>query len=177
MKAIMGIDASYTRTGLAVSIDGKLEVIRSIKFKGLKTKPEKRKLLREKVQRYIDKYNPEMIIIERTRMFSANDKPFVAMNMIKTGVSLQTTIIDVAHENGIKVYSVDTRAWKSAVIGTSKPRGGDRKLPTIEYIESLGFDVYGDDDAADAGAISLFYWKAKSKHGEARRDELLRLEE
>lgn len=174
---IVGIDASYTRTGLAITIDGNLEAIKSIKFKGLKTKPEKRANLRAKIEKYIKKYKPDMIVVERTRQFSTGDKSFIAMNMIKTGISILTTIVDVAYENGLGVYSVDTRAWKSAVVGTSKPKGGNKKLPTLEYINSLGFEVYDDDDAADAACISLFYWRAGSKHGEKRRDELLKLEQ
>lgn len=174
---VMGIDASYTRTGLAIAKDGKLEIVRSIKFKGLKSKPEKRANLKKKVESYIKKYQPEMIIVERTRQFSTNDKSFIAMNMIKTGISILTCIIDVAYENNIKVYSVDTRAWKSAVIGTSKAKSGDKKLPGLEFISSLGFDVYDDDDAADAACIALFYWFAGKKHGESRRNELMKIEE
>lgn len=173
----MGIDASYTRTGVAISNDGNIQTIKSIKFKGIKTKPAKRANVREKLQRYIDKYKPDMIVVERTRQFSTGDKPFIAMAMIKTGISMLTTIIDVAYENGIQVYSVDTRAWKSAVIGTSKPKGRDKKLPTLEYVKSLGFDVYDDDDAADAACISLFYWYSMRKKGEKRTWDLLKLEE
>lgn len=174
---IMGLDASYTRTGLAIAEDGELKTVKSIKFKGLKKKPEKRANLKMKVENYIKKYQPEMIVVERTRQFSTNDKSFIAMNMIKTGVSILTCIIDVAYVNGIKVYSVDTRAWKSAVVGTSKPKGGDKKLPALEFVKSLGFEVYDDDDAADSACIALFYWYAEKKHGATRRDELLKLEE
>ena len=174
---ILGIDASYTRTGIAISEDGKLKAVKSIKFKGIKGKPAKRANLRAKIAKYIAAYNPDMIVVERTRQFSTGDKPYIAMNMIKTGISILTTIIDIAYENDLQVFSVDTRAWKSAVIGTSKPKNGDKKLPAIEYITSLGFDVYDDDDAADAACISLFYSMAAKKHGEARRTELLRLEE
>jgi Holliday junction resolvasome RuvABC endonuclease subunit len=99
------------------------------------------------------------------------------MNMIKTGVSILTCIIDVAYANGIKVYSVDTRAWKSAVIGTSKPKGGDKKLPALEFVKSLGFEVYDDDDAADSACIALFYWYSMRKNGEKRTWDLLKLEE
>ena len=173
----MGIDASYTRTGISISEDGKLQVIKSVKFKGLKKKPEKRLHLKKRIQRYIELYQPDVIHVERTRQFSTGDKPYIAMAMIKTGISMLTAIIDVAYENGLQVYSVDTRAWKSAVIGTSKPKNGDKKLPTLEYVKSLGFEVYDDDDAADSACISLFYWKAEQKHGAKRRDELLRLEE
>lgn len=176
-KVIMGIDASYTRTGIAIAEDGELKAIKSIKFKGIKTKPAKRANLRAKIEKYIKKYNPDIIVVERTRQFSTGDKPYIAMNMIKTGISILTTIVDIAYENNLQVMSVDTRAWKSAVIGTSKPKDGNKKLPALEYIASLGFDVYDDDDAADAACIALFYWKAENKHGEARRNELLKVEE
>lgn len=173
----MGIDASYTRTGLAISEDGELKLVRSIKFKGCKTKPEKRALLRKKIKSYIEKYQPDLIVVERIRQFSMGDRAFIAMNMIKSGVSLLTTIIDIAYEHNLKVFSVDTRSWKSNVIGTSKPKSGNKKLPALEFVSSLGFEVYDDDDASDAACISLFYWYAEKKQGAKKRDELLRKEE
>lgn len=175
---IMGIDASYARTGLAIAEDGELKAVKSIKFKGLKKKPEKRANLKMKVENYIKKYQPEMIVVERTRQFSTNDKSFIALNMIKTGISLLTIIIDVAYENGIPVYSVDTRSWKKVVVGSSKPdKYGNKKQPTIDYVKSLGFEVYDDDDAADAACIALYYDRAKKLYGEARRAKLMKLEE
>ena len=174
---VIGVDASYTRTGISISTDGKIVAIKSIKFKGLKTKPEKRAYLRVKLMYYIKQYNPDLIVVERTRQFSTSDKPFIGMNMIKTGISILTTIIDVSYENGLEVKSVDTRSWKSQVLGTSKPKNGNKKLPTLEFVKSLGFEVYDDDDAADSACISLFYWYAEKKVGKIRRDELLRLEQ
>jgi len=174
---IIGIDASYTRTGLSIAKNGKLLSVKSLKFKGCKSKPAKRQFLRKKLQHYIDKYNPDLIVVERTRQFSTSDKPFIAMNMIKTGMSILTAIIDIAYDNEIEVRSVDTRSWKAQVIGTSKAKGGNKKLPAIEFIESLGFDVYDDDDAADSACIALFWWYAENKVGEKRRNELLKLEE
>lgn len=175
----IGIDASYTRTGVSIARNGELQKVLSIKYKGCKTKPEKRAQLKHKVDKYIKRYKPDIIIIERTRQFSTGDtsKKFIAMNMIKTGVSILTTIIDVGFENGLKTFSVDTRSWKSQVVGTSKGSNNNRKQPTIDFIKSLGFEVYDDDDAADSGCIALFYWYAAKKSGSKRRDELLRLEE
>ena len=175
---ILGIDASYTRTGIAISEDGKLKAVKSIKFKGIKGKPAKRANLRAKIAKYIAAYSPDMIVVERTRQFSTGDKSFIALNMIKTGISLLTTIIDIAYENGIPVYSVDTRSWKKVVVGSSKPdKYGNKKQPTIDYVKTLGFEVYDDDDAADAACISLYYDRAKKLYGEARRTELMKLEE
>ena len=177
LMIILGVDASYTRTGVAIAEDDELKMVKSIKFKGIKGKPAKRANLRAKIAKYIKVYNPDMIVVERTRQFSTGCKAYIGMNMIKAGTSILTAIIDTAYENDLQVFSVDTRAWKSAVIGTSKPKNGNKKLPALEYITSLGIDVYDDDDAADAACIALFYSKAEKKHGEARRTELLRLEE
>lgn len=167
---VIGVDASYTRTGIGVAEDNELLLIRSIKFKGLEQKTEKRAKLRKRLKWYIKQYKPDMIIIERTRQFSQGQNPFIAMPMIKAGVQLLTVVIDVAFMYGVKVYSVDTRSWKSQVVGTSKPKNGDKKLPTMEFVESLGFEVNGDDDAADAGCMALYGFIPASK-------QKLRLEE
>lgn len=153
---ILGIDASYTKTGIGIAKNGELRKIKSIKFKGLNKKYEKRAKLKERLQYYINRYKPDKIIIERTRQFSQGQNPFIAMPMIKAGISILTIVVDIAYENGISVYSVDTRSWKSQVVGTSKPKNGNKKLPTIEFVESLGFEVNEDDDAADAGCIALY---------------------
>lgn len=174
---IIGLDTSYTRTGISVAIDGKLEVVRSIKFTKCKSKPEKRRKLKQRLKHYIELYNPDYIVIERTRQFSTNGKQqFFQMPMIKAGISLLTVVIDVAFEKGIPVYSVDTRSWKSKVVGTSKHKG-DKKQPTIDFVESLGFDMCGDDDAADSACIALFKWYSERKIGEEQTIKLLKLEE
>ena len=50
-----------------------------------------------------------------------------------------------------KVYSVDTRCWKSRVIGQSK----GNKSVSVKYIKNR-FGLKLNDDAADAACISLF---------------------
>lgn len=96
---------------------------------------------------------------------------------IKQTGALIATIVDAAYEHGIPVYSVDTRAWKSAVIGTSKPEDGNNKLPAINFIRKLGWEdeilipiprkrkgcfekdgsfYMWNDDAADSACIALF---------------------
>lgn len=101
----------------------------------------------------------------------------MSTDYIKQTGALIATIVDVAYEHDIPVYSVDTRAWKSAVIGTSKPEDGNKKLPAINYVRKLGwedailipikkkrkdsFEKDGkhfawNDDAADSACIALF---------------------
>ena len=79
---ILGIDASYARTGIAIADDDKLKVIKSIKFTNIKGKPAKRANLRAKIAKYISVYNPNMVVVERTRQFSTGDnKSFIALNL------------------------------------------------------------------------------------------------
>jgi hypothetical protein len=70
-----------------------------------------------------------------------------------------------------QVYSVDTRSWKSKIVGSSKARTTkdgkrDAKGDTIKYVQTLGFDLFirtdrngndiYDDDAADSACIALY---------------------
>ena len=101
----------------------------------------------------------------------------MSTDYIKQTGALIATIVDVAYEHEIPVYSVDTRAWKSAVIGTSKAEEGDKKLPAINHIRKLGWEdsllipvkrakkgsfekdglhYVWNDDAADSACIALF---------------------
>ena len=43
----IGIDQSYTRTGISIAADGKLLKVSSISFKGCETKTEKRNCIRQ----------------------------------------------------------------------------------------------------------------------------------
>jgi len=99
-----------------------------------------------------------LVVCERIRTFSMGKnknggKPLQFMNIgyIKATGALIATIVDVAYQFGVKVYSVDTRSWKAQVVGTTK--GG--KAPTLAYVKSLGFDVK-NDDAADSACIALY---------------------
>lgn len=162
-KIVIGLDESYTRTGVGIAADGKLLMVKSTPFKGCKNKSEKRKHLANILNKLLTKASSEanlvIVICERIRTFTKGDK--LRPNYLKSTGALIATIVDTAYEHGIEVYSVDTRSWKSKVVGTSK--GG--KMPTIKYIEKLGFDVSYenkkgelkyDDDAADAGGIALY---------------------
>ena len=106
------------------------------------------------------------------------------MDFIKSIGALNAIIIDTAFEFDIPVYSVDTRAWKSKIVGTTKPENNNlyvdpKKYPTIKYLINKG---YGDklkvylpentkiknylmdekgkylynDDAADSTCIALY---------------------
>lgn len=150
---VLGIDQSYTRTGFAIAESGKVIRCGSYNFKGLKTKTEKRNKIRQIVENAILKYNPELIIVERVRLRSQG---FLNFGYIMSTAALISVIVDVAYAYSVKVYSVDTRAWKSKILGSSKAKPGQtQKEATMQHFIKLGLDIK-DDDMADACGIALY---------------------
>lgn len=183
-KCIIGVDQSYVRTGISIAVDGKLKKVTSINFKNYKDKTPKRDLLRTKltscVNKCISKYGKEnvCIICERIRTFTSSTD--IRPTVIKAAAALTSVIVDVGYHLGIETYSVDTRAWKCAVLGTSKmaePIEGVKnpnKFGSVRKVIELGFEdsiwIKGrkkgtfsyDDDAADSACIALYPFYAKN---------------
>ena len=185
---VIGIDQSYNNTGISISADGVLKVVKSLDLSKYNSNSDKRMALKKKANKII-------CVIERIRLQS---KGFLNIDYIKSIGALNATVVDVMNEFGVKVYSVDTRCWKSQVVGTSKPEENIygvkfEKWPTVKWCISKGFrdsilidvtgsrkvrgtftDTYGkkymyNDDAADSAAISMFYFvgdrdKLKEEH-------------
>lgn len=189
--ACIGVDQSYKRTGISIAADGKLIKVYSVDL----SKVSKREA-RAKVKEAIDKvckyavFNAEScdLILERTRMFSQS---FVSVPYIKSMGALNATIADTAAEHNIDSWSVDTRCWKSEVVGTSKGKPNkygvdEKKWPTVQLVIKLGFEedvkheVIGrrskgtftdkddkkyeyDDDACDSACMALYWYKGDIK--------------
>ena len=146
---ILGIDPSYKRTGFAVVEDGKLQHYASLDLKKTKTKKEKREWIKNTIRiiegtcwpdKKIDK-----IVIERTRLYS---RGFISMKTVIALGSLISTVID---GTDLDVYSVDSRSFKSRVIG----RASCSKEEVIGWAKSkFGVDV--NEDEADAIAIAFY---------------------
>lgn len=185
-KLVIGIDQSYTRTGISIAGDGQLLKVGYIPFGTSECHSEKRKKVKGKLIQIIKsnqhKASQMVIIVERIRQFSGGN---LSMDYIKSTGALIGCIVDTAMEYGIPVYSADTRSWKSQVVGTSVPKSNKynvdpKKWPTIEYlltrkdvvIDDLLVEVgkrskkfaycIGDtkycfnDDAADSACIALY---------------------
>lgn len=183
-KVVIGVDQSYSNTGISISCDGQLKKIGSVHLDKLSCNSERRGVLRKKLEHIIklnvNKAKEVQIIVERIRLQSQG---FININYIKSIGALNSTIVDVAREYNLKVYSVDTRAWKSQIVGTSKELANKigidpKKWPTIQYIIRQGWEdsillrvsnkkkkgvlLRGDekytynDDAADSACISLY---------------------
>ena len=182
----IGIDQSYKNCGVSISADGQLLKVTHIKLEQCKSNTDKRRLLKTYLDNMLkaitSKADSIVCIIERIRLHSQG---FLNIDYIKSMGALNAVIIDIMDEYGIPVYSVDTRCWKSQVIGTSKPKDNSlgvpkEKYPTVEWCIEQGFEnsvlrtVKGrkkkgtfvrngirymyDNDACDSSAISMFYF-------------------
>lgn len=150
-RIVIGIDQSYKDSGIAISVDGRLKVVTDCYIAPLKSNTEKRKALRETLNKIFEKMaqkakesDTEIIcIIERIRLHSGKNS-FISIDYIKSIGALNSLIVDLAHVYGISVYSVETRAWKAAIVGTTKsqsnPYGFDeKKWPTIVWCVAQGY--------------------------------------
>lgn len=183
-KIFIGIDQSYKNTGVSISADGELLKVTSLNLEHYKTNSDKRKELRKYLNNMLKtittKSDNITCILERIRLHSQG---FLNIDYIKSMGALNAVIIDSMYEYDIPVYSVDTRCWKSQVIGTSKPKDNDlgvprEKYPTVEWCINQGFEdsilevVEGrktkgtfmrdnikymyNNDASDSAGISMF---------------------
>lgn len=150
----IGIDQSYRRTGVSVSIDGKLKLAKSIDLSALKSKTEKRvavsRRLSSLVSHILARYFPSEVvcILERVRTFS---QKFLSVPYIKSMGALNAVIADLMWHNSIACYSVDTRAWKSGVVGYSSPA-------STRHPEALRFSKHFNMDPKKA-PTALFLYK------------------
>ena len=185
-RIVIGIDQSYKNTGISIFLDGKKKMIRSIHLESLNNNTEKREMIIKTLKPIIGfclkkQSNTDKItcIIERIRLRSQG---FININYIKSIGALDAVIIDLFTDHNIKVFSVDTRCWKSQIVGTSKPESNtygvdEKKWPTIKWCIDQGWEkdiietakrktkktferdekfYKYNDDAADSAGIALF---------------------
>ena len=185
---VSGIDQSYTRTGISITVNRKHKKVSSISFKYIKTKSGKRfktmEVLEKAINSCLKKFDASdiAIICERIRTFTSSFD--IRPDYMKSTGALIACIVDTGYKYGINTYSIDTRAWKRAVLGSSKPQDepiegvkNPQKFASVRYIMSLGFDdslvkiqgrggrshIYRDDDAADSACIALSPFRTEPK--------------
>ena len=187
-KVVIGIDQSYKNTGVTINVNnGETLKVFNIHTENIKENSDKRKMIKEQLGKIIERIktkfpNADVVcIIERIRLQS---KGFLNINYIKGIGALNALIVDLMCDYGIETFSVDTRAWKSSVVGTSKPMENKygiipEKYPTIIWNikhgrkkEIINYDVgkkskgvltnkkgeryMYDDDKSDSIAISFY---------------------
>lgn len=142
---VIGIDQSYKDTGIAIACNGKIKAVAHLSLSRLENNTERRKEVSDALITYIqfalEKTENVEVIVERIRLVSAG---VLSMDYIKSMGALIATIVDTASLFHVPVYSVDTRAWKTAVIGTAKEKqnkyGLDpKKWPTILWCIKNGY--------------------------------------
>lgn len=142
----IGVDQSYRRTGVSVSVDGALKLAKSIGLSSFKSKAEKRlavsRRLSSLLSRILARHSSGEVVcvLERVRTFS---QKFLSVPYIKSMGALNATIADLMWQNGIACYSVDTRAWKSGVVGYSSPA-------SAKHPEALAFSKHFNMDPRKA---------------------------
>lgn len=145
---VIGLDQSYTDTGLCIAVNGVPKYAESISFGDAKSKTGKRKAIIKRLEavilRYKDSYDIE-IVIEAIRLFSGSE-PHISTSYILSTAALVGSIVDLADKYKIKVFWVETRSWKKHVLGSSKPSGrklrgvkDSKKVDSVLYALSLGF--------------------------------------
>ena len=154
MTKVLAIDQSYTRMGVAIVEDGVIIHADSHKFK--KGKPaRKRKTVREGTDRIIRQHGIEVVLVERVRIFAGS---FISTKTMFMLAGLTSSIIDVAYENNLPTYSIDTRSWKAKILGNHKASKHD----AVRFIlDNHGISL--DHDAADAACIGLYYFNGSAK--------------
>lgn len=161
--------------------------IKSVQLDKYKSNSERRGVLRTRLEHLInvvaDKTDSTVCVCEKARLHGGPTS-FINIDAIKAMGALTATIVDVCVKYGIEVYSVDTRCWKSQVVGTSKPQANkygvpEEKWPTVKWVIGKGFEgkilidvtntrkVKGtftrngrkymyNNDAADSAGIAMF---------------------
>lgn len=182
-KIVIGFDQSYTNTGIAIAADGQLKHITHADLSQFRCKSEKRDYLMGRAAKACSICIPRaavvLVVMERIRLFS---RGVISQAYIQSMGALNAVIIDVCASYGVPVYSVDTRAWKAAVVGTTKKEENDfgvppEKWPCVRWVIGQGFEAsilrpiagrrtkgtfvvdgsrYAyDNDAADAAGIAM----------------------
>lgn len=202
-EAIIGIDESYANTGIALNVRGKAVVTKSLLS-------ESKNGMRLEVQSTIRELNwmaKEMyaipqgkiaIVFERVRLFSNS---FISTQYMVSMSYLNGAIIMEGARLNIPCFSVDTKCWKSHVVGSSKGKVNkygveEKKFLTLDWCMRNGYKDFVveyeenekkqkkcyktkdgrfarfNDNVADAIAISMFYFKVSEKD----KENLLKLE-
>ena len=141
---VIGIDESFNRCGITLMCDNLMVEAVSLDYDNCINNSDKRIAVKKELDNIcrtyrLDKRNT-ICIVERIRLFSQGK---ISTNYILSTSSLVAKIIDTLYSYDIPVHSVETKSWKSQIVGTSKPKenkyGIDpHKWPTILYLKQKG---------------------------------------
>lgn len=179
----IGLDQSYTDTGIAVVQDGKVLFAGHENFEGCNLRYDKRKRLIKRLEKLIDKCKSKgdvLVTIEAVRLFSGSS-PHISVNYIFGTCALIGEIVDCCITKNVPITWVETRSWKKGVLGSSKPSQKQlegvkdkNKIASILYCINLGLkekisykvqhgknkgQIRYNDNIADAVCIAMCGYK------------------
>lgn len=96
----------------------------------------------ERKLKTLTKISSDVIVITE-RISIRESKGGLSQSYVKSTAALIATIIDICDLYRVSVYSVDSRSWKSQIVGTNEKKANKfgippEKYPTIEYIRQIG---------------------------------------
>ena len=174
-KLWIGIDQSYSDTGIAICVDGEIVYVGDEDFEGCATKHDKRCKLRSRLERTIARFKGKYAVsvcLEAVRLFSGAT-PHISTAYIFSACAMIGMIVDACASLEVPVYWVETRSWKSQVLGSSKPSGrklegikDKQKVDSVRHVISLGLEdkiktitkkgiIKYNDNRADAVCIAI----------------------
>ena len=185
----IGLDQSYTDTGIAVVQDGKVLFAGHENFEGCGSRYDKRKRLIKRLEKLIDKCKSKgevLVTIEAVRLFSGSN-PHISVNYIFGTCALVGAIVDCCITKNVPITWVETRSWKKGVLGSSKPSQkplegvkDKNKIASILYCINLGLkkkisykvqqgknkgQIRYNDNIADAVCIAMCGYKGYKLKG------------
>jgi hypothetical protein len=170
---VIGIDQSYTRTGITVLKNKEVVEMFSLEYEYCNNNSEKRTALENTLNEIMIDHNivNPLVITERIRLRSQG---FLSEAYIKSTGALIATIIDFFHYfNEIPVYSVDTRSWKSQIVGSSKPLDNPyginpEKYRTVCYLRDRGLLKYIVKEYKGKGKKGIIDVKMEVREGKKK---------
>ena len=169
-KIVIGIDESYTRTGVTILKDKEPLYMHSVNFDDCQTNVDKRRHLDMYLRQQINRLKKQnkydiTIIVERIRLRSQG---FLSEAYIKATGALLSIIIAIGQDYNIPVYSVDTRSWKAQIVGDSKPLQNPHginpeKYRTIVYLKQKGLLKYITEEYKGKGKKGVINVKIDGK--------------
>lgn len=170
---VLGIDESYANTGMSITYGNPFYGYRtvdciSIDGGSAKDKNEYRTLLLDEICTLLDKHKDKsngtiecITVVERIRQFS---RGFISIDYIKSMGALIAYIVEASSQFVMPTFSVDTRCWKSTVVGNSKPMVNSfhvapEKYPTLDYVVKHGMKGFVFNEVSEKEGKKLLSHK------------------
>ena len=170
---VLGVDESYANTGMSITYGNpfyEYKTVDCISINGsfAKDKNEYRTMLLDEICKLLNKHKNElngtigcMTVAERIRQFS---RGFISIDYIKSMGALIAYIVEASSQFVMPTFSVDTRCWKSTVVGNSKPmlnsfHVAPEKYPTLDYVVKHGMKGFVFNEVSEAEGKKLLSHK------------------